>query len=203
MPSAATMSGRWMPARTTRPNEVLCSSSQTPSSTTATTARMQQAVAREQEVAENDRAAKRRRNRGRQRRRAPDDADRLFGDHREAERHQQAQDRIGGVEPAQDESLEQDAEQGDSDRRQHDRRAEAEIFGDLDRNVGAERIERAMRQVDDAADAEDQRQAERDQQIIAAEHEAIHHLFQQECEPHARHPGTVDAGRECAADGCG
>jgi len=35
MPSVATMSGRWMPARTTRPNEVLCSNSQTPVSTTA------------------------------------------------------------------------------------------------------------------------------------------------------------------------
>ena len=32
------MSGRWMPARTTRPKEVLCIKSQTPSSTTATTA---------------------------------------------------------------------------------------------------------------------------------------------------------------------
>ncbi len=104
---------------------------------------------------------------------------------REAERHQQAQDRVGGVEPAQDEPLEEDAEQGDGDRRQHDRRAEAEISGDLDGRIGAERIERAMREIDDAADAEDQRQAERDQQIIAAEHEAIDHLFQQESELHA------------------
>ena len=54
------MSGRWMPARTTRPNEVLCSSSQTPSSTTATTAEQQQPIAREQEVAEDDRAFQRR-----------------------------------------------------------------------------------------------------------------------------------------------
>jgi hypothetical protein len=38
MPSAATMSGCWMPARTTRPNEVLCNSSQMPISTAATTA---------------------------------------------------------------------------------------------------------------------------------------------------------------------
>ena len=42
-----------------------------------------------------------------------------------------------------------------------------------------------MREIDDAADAEDQRQAERDQKIIASEHEAIHHLFQQESELHA------------------
>jgi hypothetical protein len=42
-----------------------------------------------------------------------------------------------------------------------------------------------MGQIDHAADAEDQRQAERDQQIIASEHEAIHHLFQQEPELHS------------------
>ena len=125
---------------------------------------------------------------GRQRRRAPDDADRLLGDHRKAEGHQQAEDRIGGIEAAQDEALEQDAEQGDGDRREHDRRAEAEIFRDLDRGIGAERVERAVREIDDAADAEDQRQAERDQQVVASEHEAIHHLFQQELELHAQVP---------------
>src|SRR5512134_330610 len=38
MPRAATMSGRWIPARTTRPKEVRCSSSQMPASTIATTA---------------------------------------------------------------------------------------------------------------------------------------------------------------------
>ena len=41
-----------------------------------------------------------------------------------------------------------------------------------------------MREIDDAADAEDQRQAERDQKVVPSEHEAIHHLFQQECELH-------------------
>jgi hypothetical protein len=80
--------------------------------------------------------------------------DRLFGDHGEPERHQQAQDRIGVVEPPQDEALEENAEQRHRDRRQHHRRTEAEIFRDLDGNVGAERIERAVREIDDAADAE-------------------------------------------------
>ena len=180
------MSGRWMPARTTRPNEVLCSNSQTPSSTAGNHRQQHHAVAREQEVADDDRAAKHRRDRRRQGRGAPDDADRLLGDHGKAEGHQQAQDRIGGVEPAQDVSFEQDAEHGDRDRRDHDRRAEAEISGDFDGEIGAQRVERAMRQVDDAADAEDQRQPERDQEIIASEHEAIHHLFQQEPELHSR-----------------
>ena len=175
-----------MPARTTRPNEVLCSSSQTPTQDRGDDGEDQQAIAREQEVAEEDRAAKRLRDRGRDRRRAPDNPDRLFGDHGEPERHQQAQDRIGVVEPAQDEALEENAEQRHGDRRQHHRRTEAEIFRDLDGDVGAERIERAVREIDDAADAEDQRQAERDQEVIAPEHQAIHHLLQQKSELHMR-----------------
>ena len=43
-----------------------------------------------------------------------------------------------------------------------------------------------MREIDDAADAEDQRQAERDQEVIAPEHQAIHHLLQQKSELHMR-----------------
>ncbi len=43
-----------------------------------------------------------------------------------------------------------------------------------------------MREIDDAADAEDQRQAERDQEVIASEHQAIHHLLQQKSELHMR-----------------
>jgi hypothetical protein len=94
--------------------------------------------------------------------------------------------RIGGVETSQDVSLEENAEHGDRERRDHHRRPKAEIFCDFDGGVGAKRVKRAMRQIDHAADAEDQRQPERNQQIIASEHEAIHHLFQQEPELHSR-----------------
>ena len=82
----------------------------------------------------------------------------------------------------------------DGDRRQHDGRAEAEILRDLDRYVGAERVERAVRQIDHAADAEDQRQAKRDQQVVASEHEAVDHLFQQEHELHSQIPLKAEAG---------
>ena len=64
--------------------------------------------------------------------------------------------------------------------------------------VAADHRERAMREVNHAADAEDQRQAERDQKVITPEHEAIHHLFQQERELHLGYPGAfsseVDSG---------
>jgi hypothetical protein len=36
----------------------------------------------------------------------------------------------------------------------------------IHREIGADRVERAVREVDDAAEREDQRQAERDQQVI-------------------------------------
>src|SRR5207237_8036970 len=101
----------------------------------------QEAIAREQEVAEKDRAAKALRDRSRYRRRAPDDPDRLFGDHGEPERHKEAQDRIDIVEAAQEETLEENAEQRPGDGRQHNRRTKPEIFRDLDGDVGAERIE--------------------------------------------------------------
>src|SRR6266849_4905556 len=90
--------------------------------------------------------------------------------------------RINSIEPAQDEFLEEYAEQADSDRREHDRRAEAEIFCDLDRYIGAQCVECAVRQVHDAADAEDQRQAQRDQQVVTSEHKAVDYLFEQEHE---------------------
>jgi len=38
------------------------------------------------------------------------------------------------------------------------RGGEAEMLGDCDRDIGAERVEGAVRQIDDPADAEDQRQ---------------------------------------------
>ena len=63
----------------------------------------------------------------------------------------------------------------------------------LDRDIGAESVKRAVRQIHHAADAEDQRQAERDQQVVASEHEAVDHLFQQE---HEWDSQTIGAGRD-------
>src|SRR5665647_217202 len=59
-----------------------------------------------------------------------------------------------------------------------------------------------MGEIHHAADAEDQRQAQRNQQIIAAEHEAIYHLFQQEPELHSRSRETlISAAPRCAVMG--
>src|SRR5262249_37727135 len=71
----------------------------------------------------------------------------------------------------------------------------ANMLGERDGNIGAESVEGAVRQVDDAADAEDQGEPERDQKVVAAENEAIHHLCEQEHILSQRHTGTRDAAR--------
>ena len=87
-------------------------------------------------------------------------AERLFRHQGQAEGDQQAEDGVGRVEAAQQEALEQHAEQAHQHRRDEDAGAEAGVLDDLQRQVGAQRVEGAVRQVDDAADAEDQRQAQ-------------------------------------------
>src|SRR5215471_11143948 len=54
------------------------------------------------------------------------------------------------------------------------------MLGERDRDVCAEGVERAVGEVDDTTDAENQREPKRDQEVIAPENEAIHHLFEQE-----------------------
>src|SRR5262249_22209741 len=83
------------------------------------------------------------------------------------------------------ETLEQNAEQGDDNRRYDNGRSEAEISRDGNRNIGAEGVKRAVREIDDTADTEDQGQTERDEQVVAAEHQAIHHLLDEERELHS------------------
>src|SRR3546814_4840894 len=104
------------------------------------------------------------RQRGRDRRCAPDNADQLLGHHGEAEGNEQTEDRVRGVETPEDEAIEEDADKTDGHRRQHDRRYEAEHPADFHRDVGAERVKSAVRQVHDAAEAEDERQAQRSEE---------------------------------------
>src|SRR4029077_6834116 len=58
-----------------------------------------------------------------------------------------------------------------------------------DRKIGADRVKAAMREVDDAPEREDQRQAKRDQQVICADQEPVENLFEYENELHAATPG--------------
>ena len=79
---------------------------------------------------------------------------------RQAERHHQERVTVSAVQPAQDAEFERGAEASDQDRRGDQR--EPEIAGPVHggiADIGAQHEERAMGEVDDAHDAEDQRQA--------------------------------------------
>ena len=68
--------------------------------------------------------------------------------------------------------------------RGHERAAEADIRGQHDREIGSDGVERAVRQIDDAAERKDQRQPERDQKVDRAEEQAVDHLLRDENELH-------------------
>ncbi len=60
--------------------------------------------------------------------------------------------------------------------------------------IGADRIEGAVGEVDDAAEREDQRQAERDQEVIDPVEQPVQYLLDEEGEQ-GRLPGLLSAGR--------
>jgi hypothetical protein len=55
--------------------------------------------------------------------------------------------------------------------------------------VRAERVERAMREIDEAAQREDERQPERDQQVIRADQEAVDDLLEDLGDDYGERPG--------------
>ncbi len=71
--------------------------------------------------------------------------------------------------------------------RRQQRRAPAEIAVQDIGEIGAEREKRAVREIDDAEHAENDRQADRDQYVEKAENEAVDRLRQDHIE-HQAHP---------------
>ena len=59
------------------------------------------------------------------------------------------------------------------------------MIGELHGQVRAERIERTVREIDEAAERKDQRQAERDQQVVRADQQAVDDLLDDLNENHA------------------
>ena len=138
------------------------------------------AIERIDEAADHHLPAQCLRNRIRQRRRAENHTQGLLRHHGEAEGEQERQDRIGAIEAAEQRALDDDAEQRHQHRRQHQRAAEAEIRRDHQREIRADGKEGAVREIDDAAEREDQRQPERDEEIINAVEQSIEDLLHQE-----------------------
>ncbi len=109
----------------------------------------------------------------------------MLDHHREPEGQQQAQDRIGAVEAAKQQPLDRDADETDGERRHDEGARKPDTVRQDDREIGADRVEAAVREIDDAAEREDQRQAECDQKIISADQEAVENLLEYEDELHA------------------
>ena len=101
--------------------------------------------------------------------RAPDRQHQILHDQRDAEGREQLEDLRRRVDPPQHETLDHDAGQRDRERREQqpaeERRRRGRQRGrDAEREVGAEHVERAVREVDDPRDAEDERQPAADEE---------------------------------------
>jgi short subunit dehydrogenase-like uncharacterized protein len=70
------------------------------------------------------------------------------------------------------------------------------MIREFDRDVSAESVKRAVRQIHHAADAKDQGQTKRDQQVVASENEAVDYLFQQEHERNSQIIAAKGIGRQ-------
>ena len=95
--------------------------------------------------------------------------------------------RVLAVEPLQEQPLDRHADQRHADRRQHHRAAESGALLDLVGEVGADRVEGAVREVDHAAQAEDHRQPEREDDVVRADQQAVDDLLED------RSPGRCEA----------
>ena len=137
-----------------------------------------EAIARVHEIADEDLAAQRVGNRERLRRRAEDHAQRLLRHHRKAEGHEQSERRVFAIEAAEQEALDNQTDDGDQRRRDDERAAEAHRARDLDGEIRAQRIERAVGEVDEPAQREDERQPERDQQVVRPDEQAVDDLLE-------------------------
>ncbi len=135
-------------------------------------------IARINELTDQYLARQRRRNGERNRRRTENPAQRLLGHHRKAERQQQSQGRILAIEAAEQVPLDDEPDQGDGNRRGDECAGIADVIGELDGEVGTERVERTVREVDEAAQREDERQPERDQKVIRAGEQAVDDLLE-------------------------
>ncbi len=110
---------------------------------------------------------------------AVDQAQRLLCHEGETEGEQQGEDGISAIERPEQEAFDEDPQQRHRHRRHHEGAAEAQILGQRDGEVGADGEEAAMRQIDDAAEAEDQRETQRDQEVVHAVEQAVQNLLHQ------------------------
>ena len=92
---------------------------------------------------------------------APDHRDELLDQVGEAEREQDLGDVALGVDAAQAVALDRRADQAAGERREHERRPEADPAAELEREVRAEHEHARVREIEHAHHAEDEREAAR------------------------------------------
>ena len=88
---------------------------------------------------------------------------------------EQRRDARRALQRAQADALDRHAEQAaaDDDREQGHRQRRAEIRDAQPADIGADHVDRAVREIDQVRDAVDQREADREQRIDVADHKAV------------------------------
>jgi hypothetical protein len=145
-------------------------------------------VARQAAVEQLDRAAQPRRARSEQILVAPDE-ERGVVDHQEDRERGEQLEQLGClIDAPQQHHLDQRTDGGDGERRQDQAPPEAEpaadLGGDAVGNVDAQHVERAVGDVDDAGDAEDQRQPGADEEQPGRRRQSVERLKQEGVERH-------------------
>ena len=105
--------------------------------------------------------------------RAPDEACAVLDDESQAEREQQAVERIAPVNAPDERALDEQTDDGGQQRRNQQRAPEADVGCDRVRDVAADDEEAAMSEVDDIAEIENQRQPERHQHVKRTDDQSV------------------------------
>ena len=112
--------------------------------------------------------------------RTPDDTGAILEDESQAEGKQQAVEWIASVDPADEQAFDQQAENCGQNGCDRKRAPEAEIGREREGEIGPDRQEAAMGEIDDARQIENERKAERHQRIERANDEAIEDVVENE-----------------------
>ena len=91
----------------------------------------------------------------------------------------------GGIEKGSGVAPKADAEKPNEQRRGDKGAGKSEARRQQHRQVGANGVEAAMGEVHDAAEGEDERQAERDEEVVGADEQPVQHLLEEKDELHA------------------
>ena len=138
----------------------------------------QQVVRRELAAGDRDRAFEAGRARPEAIFRAPEPQREILEEQHQRESREQLQQLGRAVDPAQEHGLDERASRRDERRGRRDARPEADRWRERHGGIHAQHVKRAVREVDDARDAEDQRQPGGDQEQRRSVGQAVQELQQ-------------------------